>query len=52
MSERSYPLSWEAYASDAYYPGMKVIDEKLVSMKLSMPHTWHAGEMFLLLIKK
>jgi len=52
VSERPYPLSWEAYASDAYYQGMKVIDERLVSMRLSMPHTWHAVEIFLLLIEK
>jgi hypothetical protein len=52
VSQRAYPLSWEAHASDAHYPGMKVIDEKLVDMKLSLPHTWHAAEMFLLLIEK
>lgn len=52
MSERAYPLSWEAHASDAGYPGMKVVDEKLVAMKLSLPHTWHAAEMFLLLVEQ
>lgn len=52
VTERLYPLSWEAHASDAYYPGMKVIDEKFVALKLSLPHTWHAAEMFLLLIEK
>ncbi len=51
VGDRSYPLSWEASASDAYYPGMKIIDQQLVQQKLSFPHTWHAAEMFLLLIE-
>lgn len=52
VTDHSYPLSWEAYASDAHYPGIKTIDEQLVKMKLSFPHTWHAAEMFLLLIEE
>lgn len=52
VSDGIYPLSWEAFASDAHYPGMKRIDENLVGMKLSMPHTWHASEMFLLLAEE
>ena len=45
-----YPLSWEQNASDAHYPGMTVLDKGLVKQKLAFPHTWHAAEMFLLLM--
>jgi hypothetical protein len=45
-------LTWEAFASDAHYPGMKRVDEQLVTDKTSIPHTWHAAEMFLLLVKE
>jgi len=47
-----YPLSWEQNASDAHYPGMTVLDKGLVKQKLAFPHTWHAAEMFLLLLTK
>lgn len=47
-----YPLSWEQNASNAHYPGMTVLDKSLVKQKLSFPHTWHAAEMFLLLIDR
>lgn len=50
LGDKDYPLSWEAHASDAYYPGLQVLSENLVREKLSGPHTWHAAEMFLLLI--
>lgn len=49
VSSRDYPLSWEAQASEAYYPGIQVLNEILVKEKLGMPHSWHAAEMFLLL---
>ena len=49
LSNQNYPLSWESKASDAYYPGLEVLDNKLIAQKLSPPHTWHASEMFLLL---
>jgi hypothetical protein len=49
VTNQDYPLSWEAHASDANYPGLKVLNEELVKQKLSPPHTWHAAEMFLLL---
>lgn len=52
VTNRDYPLSWESKASDADYAGLKVLDEDLVSKKLSPPHTWHAAEMFLLLFNK
>lgn len=51
VTNRDYPLSWESHASDATYPGLAVLDERLVRDKLSPPHTWHAAEMFLLLIE-
>ncbi|GAB2602592.1 hypothetical protein [Spirosoma areae] len=47
-----YPLSWEQQASDAHYPGLTVLDKSLVKQKLAFPHTWHAAEMFLLLVDK
>ncbi len=49
VTNRDYPLSWESHASDAHYPGLKNLDERLIQDKLSPPHTWHAAEMFLLL---
>ncbi|QHT66089.1 hypothetical protein GXP67_05105 [Rhodocytophaga rosea] len=49
LTNRYYPLSWEAQANDAYYPGMQVLNEILVKDKVGMPHSWHAAEMFLLL---
>jgi hypothetical protein len=51
ISSQNYPLSWESKASDAYYPGLELLDKKLIPQKLSPPHTWHASEMFLLLSK-
>ncbi len=50
VTDQDYPLSWEANASDANYPGLSVLDPDLVKAKLSPPHTWHASEMFLYLI--
>jgi hypothetical protein len=49
VTNQPYPLSWEAHASEANYPGLQLLDEGLVKDKLSTPHTWHAAEMFLLL---
>ncbi len=45
-----YPLSWEQQASDAHYPGLTVLDKSLVRQKLALSHTWHAAEMFLVLV--
>ena len=45
-----YPLSWEQNASDAHYPGMTALDKSLVKQRLAFPHTWHAAEMFLVLV--
>lgn len=51
VSNRDYPLTWEIEASQADYKGMAMIDEKYVSAKNSSPHTWHASEVFLYLLK-
>jgi hypothetical protein len=47
-----YPLSWEAQASQATYAGMAPISERHVTAKRCVPHTWHAGEMFLYLLER
>ena len=51
VSNRDYPLTWEIEASQADYKGMAMIDEKYVAAKNSSPHTWHASEVFLYLLK-
>ncbi len=51
VGNRDYPLSWEAHASQANYNGMSVLSQAYVDQKLSVPHTWHASEMFLYLLK-
>jgi hypothetical protein len=51
VTSQEYPLSWEAQASDANYAALKVLDQGLVNQKLSPAHTWHASEMFLLLLE-
>jgi hypothetical protein len=45
-----YPLTWEAYASEARYERMAVVSEEYVRLRLAAPHTWHAAEMFLRLL--
>lgn len=39
VTDKDYPLSWEAHASDANYPGLSILDGDLVKEKLSPPHT-------------
>lgn len=51
ISNRDYPLTWEIEASQADYKGMAMVDEKYVTAKNSSPHTWHASEVFLYLLK-
>ncbi len=46
----SYPLTWEAQASQADYDGMARISPEFTAAKLCMPHSWHAAEMFLYLL--
>ena len=52
ISNRDYPLTWETQASQADYEGMAMVDDIYVDRKTSMPHTWHAAEVFLYLIDK
>ena len=49
ISNRDYPLTWEAKASEANYPGTRLVSEEYVKQKVSAPHTWHAAEVFLYL---
>jgi hypothetical protein len=51
ISDRDYPLTWEAEASQARYQGMALVSEEYVKRKLSAPHTWHAAEVFLYLFE-
>jgi hypothetical protein len=51
LGNRDYPLSWEANASQADYKRMKRISPLYSEQKLSVPHTWHAAEMFLRLLE-
>ena len=50
LSDRDYPLTWEARASGAKYGGLKLISPALVEKRISPPHTWHAAEAFLVLL--
>lgn len=50
LSNRDYPLTWEANASQARYAGLEVLSPELVKLRNSPPHTWHAAEAFLLLL--
>jgi len=50
ISNRDYPLTWEKGASQAHYPGMKVIDPAYVRQYIAAPHTWHSAEVFLYLL--
>jgi hypothetical protein len=52
LSNRDYPLTWEAKASEAHYERLRIIDPVLVENKVSPPHTWHAAEAFLLLLEE
>jgi hypothetical protein len=47
ISNRDYPLTWEAKASQANYPGLKMLGEEYVKNQVAAPHTWHAAEVFL-----
>jgi hypothetical protein len=51
VSNRDYPLTWEIDASQADYNGMAIVDEIYVTARNSSPHTWHASEVFLYLLK-
>lgn len=52
LSNRDYPLTWEARASEANYNGLKILAPVLAEKRISPPHTWHAAEAFLLLLNE
>lgn len=52
ISNRDYPLTWEAYASQAKYPGIKAVSEDYVQRKLAAPHSWHTAEVFMYLLRQ
>lgn len=52
LSDRDYPLTWEAKASQADYRGMDLIDPAYARERLCTPHTWHAAEAFLDLLER
>ncbi len=52
ISNRDYPLTWEIKASQADYSGMKIVDPVFAEQQTSVPHTWHAAEIFLYLLDK
>jgi hypothetical protein len=43
-------MTWEARASQANYPGMKLISKEYTDRRICAPHSWHAAEMFLYLL--
>lgn len=47
LSDRDYPLTWEARASQARYDGMRRVAPEYAEQKLCAPHTWHAAEAYL-----
>jgi len=51
LSDRDYPLTWEARASQADYAGMRAVAPVYVDRKLCAPHTWHAAEALLDLLE-
>jgi len=52
LSDRDYPLTWEAHASQANYEGIKRVGMEYTKRKICAPHTWHAAEVFLTLIEE
>jgi hypothetical protein len=48
--EEQYPMTWEAHASQANYPGMKLVSKEYTNRRICAPHSWHAAEMFLYLL--
>jgi len=45
------PITWEARASEADYGRMSAVSAGHVEARVSLPHTWHAAEMFLYLVE-
>jgi hypothetical protein len=52
VSDRDYPLTWEAQASEAKYDGMRRVAGEYVKARTCAPHTWHAAEAFLYLLEE
>ena len=48
----TYPMTNETRASQANYEGTRALSQNYADAKNSSPHTWHAAEMFLYLIKQ
>jgi hypothetical protein len=48
----AYPLTWEQHAGETNYAGMNVVAPVYARQRLSVPHTWHAAEMFLYLLAR
>lgn len=51
ISDRDYPLTWEAKASQAQYDGMNRVAPSYAEQEICTPHTWHAAEAFLYLFE-
>lgn len=52
LGNLDYPLTWESRASEARYADLSRLDPALVNLHIAAPHTWHAAEMFLLLLER
>ena len=50
ISNRDYPLTWEAKASQARYEGMALVSDEFVQRQVAAPHSWHAAEILLYLL--
>lgn len=51
ISNRDYPLTWEANASQADYRAISALSTEYARRRLAAPHTWHAAEVFLYLLE-
>lgn len=52
ISNRDYPLTWEARASQANYERLRRLDPVYAEQKLAAPHAWHAAEVFLYVLER
>jgi hypothetical protein len=52
ISNRDYPLTWEAKASQANHDGIRALSPEYTRRRLAAPHTWHAAEVFLYLLAR
>lgn len=51
ISNRDYPLTWEANASQADYAAIRALSTEYARRRIAAPHTWHAAEVFLYLLE-